>query len=313
MMRDDTAWARELADERERQVRTCATALPHVAVIGDAFVDEYVYADRVRLNPEAPTLCVTEGQRETANGGGANVSNNVAAMLDGVAIVQPVFPDVPWPVKRRYVVDGRIVFRADENDVCEPLPLDIVRHACEGAKCVVVADYGKGAVTDDVWRVVAGAGVPVFAHTKGSPLDCRPDARTWTFFVNEDEYDREPEWCEWHAVISGALVTTYGAEGADVCDLKIRTTPLRVPAFPAKVVDVCGAGDSFMAAYVATWVRGERDAVALLSAGCAAGAAAVEQFGTSVVTWADVLGRCEYAAWKTVREAQPEGLAEVLL
>lgn len=282
-----------LADERAAQAREACR--PRVVVIGDAFVDEYVYADRVRLNPEAPTLCVTTGKRPAsrADGGAANVWHNVWEMLRGVAQVDGIMPQPQreWPVKRRYVVDGAVVFRADENDRCNPIDPERVRRACAGATAIVVADYGKGAVTDQVWRAVADAGVPVFAHTKDDPnYICVPREALarFTWFVNS--YEFAAHWQSYGDLgdSTSAVVVTRGIDGAGHNSNDERRS---VPAFPANVVDVCGAGDSFMAAYVAAWVRGERDVERLLRAGCAAGAAAVERFGTSVVSWDDVMLR----------------------
>jgi sugar/nucleoside kinase (ribokinase family) len=73
----------------------------------------------------------------------------------------------------------------------------------------------------------------------------------------------------------GAVVATRGAAGAtwqNEHDL------WAVPAAPADVVDVTGAGDAFDAGVLVAWLTGA-DPVEALHAGCAAGAAAVATHG----------------------------------
>jgi ribokinase len=69
----------------------------------------------------------------------------------------------------------------------------------------------------------------------------------------------------------GALVLTLGEQGAQLGDV-------RVPAFPANVVDTTGAGDAFTAAFAVALAEGLSDLEAVRW-GCAAGAHMVEHPG----------------------------------
>jgi ribokinase len=67
------------------------------------------------------------------------------------------------------------------------------------------------------------------------------------------------------------LVLTLGDEGAEL-------DGVRVPAFPATVVDTTGAGDAFTAAFAVALAEG-RDELEAVRRGCAAGAHMVEHAG----------------------------------
>ncbi len=69
----------------------------------------------------------------------------------------------------------------------------------------------------------------------------------------------------------GTLVLTLGEQGAQLGDV-------RVPAFPADVVDTTGAGDAFTAAFAVALAEGRSDLEAVRW-GCAAGAHMVEHPG----------------------------------
>ena len=69
----------------------------------------------------------------------------------------------------------------------------------------------------------------------------------------------------------GTLVLTLGEQGAQLGDV-------RVPAFPADVVDTTGAGDAFTAAFAVALAEGRSDLEAVRW-GCAAGAHMVEHAG----------------------------------
>jgi len=54
----------------------------HILVIGDLILDEYLFGNINRINPEAPVpvLNVSNNNREHRLGGAANTANNVAAL-----------------------------------------------------------------------------------------------------------------------------------------------------------------------------------------------------------------------------------------
>lgn len=84
-----------------------------------------------------------------------------------------------------------------------------------------------------------------------------------------------------------AIVVTYGVEGSCVYQLH---RSFAGPVLPADPRDSTGAGDAFMAGFIAQWVRGEAaERCALV--GAAWGAAAVEHEGSVPPPWPEVQRR----------------------
>lgn len=77
------------------------------------------------------------------------------------------------------------------------------------------------------------------------------------------------------AALFGAVALKRGAAGAILARGAERLT---VPAPPVDVVDTTGAGDAFLGAFLAAWLRGAEPGACLV-AGNAAGAAAAAAFG----------------------------------
>lgn len=77
------------------------------------------------------------------------------------------------------------------------------------------------------------------------------------------------------AKLAGMVVVKMGARGALVCT---KQQTFRVPAVKARVVDATGAGDSFNAGFLASYLRG-RSPAECAQAGAAAGARSVAHIG----------------------------------
>jgi sugar/nucleoside kinase (ribokinase family) len=77
-----------------------------------------------------------------------------------------------------------------------------------------------------------------------------------------------------------AVVLKLGAEG---CWVESEDLSERVPGLPAEVVDTTGAGDAFVAGFIASMMR-ENDLLGACRAGNAAGARMVSGFG-AVYAW----------------------------
>jgi pseudouridine kinase len=68
-----------------------------------------------------------------------------------------------------------------------------------------------------------------------------------------------------------------GAEGSWICSRGL--DPVHLPAVPAAVVDVTGAGDAMLAGWITAWLRGA-DAVDAAREGHRAAAATIESHHT---------------------------------
>ena len=202
-----------------------------VLVIGDACIDEYRYGDIRRVNPEstAPLLTFTRNQERLG------MAYNVAANLKSFGATAHIRVPSKLSRKIRYV-DLRTqdhLLRID-HDV-EPEPYTVEAHYDYDA--IVISDYNKGFVTDEIiHKIRATFKGPIYMDTKKPNLG---DFSKIYIKINERELFESTSLPD-----QGMLIVTYGAKGAGYLN-KLH----RAPA--TEVVDVCGAGDVFLAALVA--------------------------------------------------------------
>lgn len=197
-----------------------------VLVLGDACVDEYRYGSASRLNPEAPVPVLNIERSEERLGMAFNVAANIQALGARVARFVPK----EWSRKIRYVDSrsGYQLLRVDQDVHPEPCKLPPL----SGYDAVVISDYNKGFVTAQHFAEIAERFFgPVFVDTKKFHL---PAYENFTYKINELEnasLDHRPE----------NLIVTLGNRG---CAYQGKI----YKADSINVVDVCGAGDVFLAA-----------------------------------------------------------------
>lgn len=172
----------------------------HVLVVGDLMLDRYIVGDVERISPEAPVPVLRHVQRYARPGGAANVAMNLAGLGVQASLAGVVGRDADGAELRALlaethidasgVVDGsiptisktRIVGRTQQmlrldvesRDAIVSEDLDAVLqgvHAqLESVDAVILSDYAKGVLTEDVCRGVIGEarrrGVKVFVDPK---------------------------------------------------------------------------------------------------------------------------------------------------
>ena len=207
-----------------------------ILVVGDVCLDETVHVHQTRTNPENNSPLYTELYTTIKHG----MASNVVAGLRELGFENVVFkkPGYPYSVKKRIVCDNNMVMRLDNDQVCEPCwftDLDFSEF-----DCVVISDYNKGFVTDktieEICKNFFGRG-PVFLDTKKSDLNRYNGC---IVKINQQECLNAT------SLPDNYLIVTQGASGATYKGYSY-------PALVVDCVDVCGAGDSFLAGMVWAW------------------------------------------------------------
>jgi D-beta-D-heptose 7-phosphate kinase / D-beta-D-heptose 1-phosphate adenosyltransferase len=302
-----------------------------VVVLGDVMLDSWIYGHVERISPEAPVPVLRADRCREMLGGAGNVAHNIAA-LGGRAVLIGVIGDdaagrrvreladesgkspasvVPRLVvstqastirKIRYVAAGQQVLRVDEET---PLPVDAsvaqqlveyCEEALTGADAVILSDYAKGALTDDVLQQVIfacrSARKPVVADPKsrdfsryssvtvltpnrlealaGTGIDCDDEAMT-----------EEAGRVALTQTGAEAVLITRGADGLSIIP---RGSPaIHIGTRARSVFDVSGAGDTLVATLALSLASGASLIDAARLANAAAGIA-VEKAGTATVS-----------------------------
>ena len=253
-----------------------------VLLIGDSCTDVYVYGDVKRLNPEAP-VPILEPKREESNKGMAwNVFDNLKAF--GLSVF--MLTNEEKIIKTRYIHEksNQQILRVDNEPEIKPLPYEPpfiedrsayhkpphVVPPKDWYDALVISDYDKGFLNvQQICELVGWFDGPIFIDSKKTVLP------TQGCFVKINQTEKK--------LLNGDynnLIVTKGAGGADY-------DGVNYPAEKTKIVDVVGAGDTFLAALVYFHLLYGNIEEAIPFANKAA-AIAVQNFGTYVLTEEDV-------------------------
>ena len=296
-----------------------------VQCIGDIMLDRFVEGTVERISPEAPIPVIRVEHQDAMLGGAGNVARNIAALgaravlhavigddepgrelarLAEAAAEAHLIADVarPTTVKTRFMAGAQQLLRAD-HETTAPIAAAIGAALLRGiddaaARCqaVVLSDYGKGVLTDDLWAaIIAGAqarGVPVLVDPKHGPFERyrgatvltpnRAELAAATGRTCVDDHDI----AEAARVLLGvceaeALVVTRGGRGLSV--VRRDGAVAHVPAAQRReVYDVSGAGDTVIAVLAAALAVGA-DLTAAAALANAAGGIVVGKARTAVV------------------------------
>ena len=261
-------------------------------VVGDQMVDRYWKGRIVRLNPERHSAPLLNYQEVVDRpGGAANVAANLEAMGAEVVLVSQRAGAI---VKNRLLdeYDG-VVARFDQDNECQPISPNKIVEAADGCCAVIVSDYGKGAIDQYVVDQVKALDLPTFADVK-----VRPDRWSqWceVMFPNEHEYAMHKDDYRW----SRLVVIKCGARGAKVLQRGMQLDGMVAPQANC-VKNVAGAGDTVVAAYVASYMAlgltkpPEYRTKFSLRLSMEFAAAAVAEPLTAAPTFADVYGPCTW-------------------
>lgn len=208
----------------------------NVLLIGDSCMDEYYYGTVERLSPEAPVPVLKITHWQMKPGMAANVKENLQALGLDIDFMTGGIRSV----KKRYIDERskQHIIRVDED---KPNPPFTVREslALNQYDVIVISDYDKGFITyDNVQEIRKQFQGPIFIDTKKRDLK---QFEGCFVKINETESNAATSRCS-------NIITTLGSRGAEY-NGKI------YPAPEVEIVDVCGAGDTFLAALVLQYLK----------------------------------------------------------
>lgn len=199
-----------------------------ILLIGDKGADFYIYGNVNRISPEAPVPIFTANAAIEKPGMADNVRLNLEALGCDVTFIHG---DVS---EKERLIDERSkqqIIRID-RDVKSP-PILVNKEMLAGYDAIVISDYNKGSVTYELIEQAIKTKSLVFVDTKKTDLERMQGA--WVK-INELEYSKIKSECT-------GLIVTKGDKGAEAKWHDFSTSAPKV-----EVVDVTGAGDTFLAA-----------------------------------------------------------------
>jgi bifunctional ADP-heptose synthase (sugar kinase/adenylyltransferase) len=200
----------------------------NILLIGDACIDVYQYGTIDRLSPEAPVPVFVPTHQDSKPGMSGNVRVNLEVLGCEVTFLHGEVSEKERLIDER---SRQQIVRIDRDVKSNPITLS--KDTLLGYDAIVISDYNKGTVSYDIIEEAIATRIPVFVDTKKTDLDRMQGA--WVK-INELEYSKIKSECS-------GLIVTRGAKGADIIHYD-----MHCPAPKVEVVDVTGAGDTFLAA-----------------------------------------------------------------
>jgi D-beta-D-heptose 7-phosphate kinase/D-beta-D-heptose 1-phosphate adenosyltransferase len=266
-----------------------------VLVIGDLMLDHYVWGRVQRISPEAPVPVVDVTSESVMLGGAGNVFLNLSALGASVQVCGVVGQDAagetlldvlrghgasvegivceegrPTTQKTRVVAHQQQVVRFDREFRGGIAPktrarlLDYIDNHIESVRCVVVSDYAKGVISDDVMkRLMASASrrdvtvmvdpkVPHMAYYRGAhivtPNHLEASQATGIEIVDDESLRRAGRQLL-ESLGAQAVLVTRGEHGMSLFEADGAES--HIPTVAKQVFDVTGAGDTVIATLAA--------------------------------------------------------------
>ncbi len=299
-------------------------------VVGDVMLDRYVVGEVNRISPEAPVPILTVESERAVAGGAANVALNAAelgAQVESVGWfgsddqgnqlrsllgeqgieVDPAlrFGSAPTISKTRVMASNQQICRVDREEGPEAYEPDlnqlgeVLRAKAEKADAVILSDYGKGFVTNELISLVREVSPFLSVDPKPSRLldYSKPDLLTPNRHEALEMAGRsrlsrgslpqeEIVGLIFEKFDPGLLAITLGADGM----LLARNGKVEkiMPTAAREVFDVSGAGDTVISSLTLALVAGADLEQAAELANVAAGIV-VAKVGTATASPDEIL------------------------
>lgn len=312
-----------------------------ILVVGDLMLDEYVWGDVERISPEAPVPVVNVRSESIRLGGASNVVQNLKRLgADPVQVsvcgrdsagerYMGMLSDMGCRCEGILRSEARVTTlktrimagkqyqivrvdreRIDDLSTEERENLqEFFDSEIDRSKGVIVSDYGKGVVTEELLSHIIGR-----CREKGVLVSVDPKVRHFSLYKGvdtmtpnikeafkglEQEYRsdismKEIEDMGWKLLDRlgiKSLVITLGRQGMAVFE-RSQGEWLQMPTFAREVFDVTGAGDTVISTLTAVLSTGASLKDAAFIANHAAGLAEGE-VGTATIGFDDIIESLE--------------------
>jgi len=302
----------------------------NIIVIGDIMLDKYIWGKVNRISPEAPVPVVNIEKTEYRVGGAGNVASNLSELKCHASIltitgddhnseilatrlrkhnVLPLFEkdhSRSTTVKSRILAQRQQLVRMDQektspfSDSQTNKLLSLLNSHSNQLDAVILSDYDKGLLSENfIKKIISNfRKIPLIIDPKARDYErykgatvIKPNYQEFCDAINKDQlpldkFDQFAKKLVDNYDFNG-LIVTLGERGVYYYDNgKSRI----IPTEAHEVYDVSGAGDTFTAAFTASYVI-SNDFYLSARIGNLASAVAVEKVGTAAVTRKELLAK----------------------
>jgi D-glycero-beta-D-manno-heptose-7-phosphate kinase len=311
-----------------------------ILVIGDVILDRYVYGDVSRISPEAPVPVVKIEKEVVVVGGAANTANNISSLGAEAFLVGVVGNDPSKEIllreldircinrsgividsfvntieKTRVVGNSHQLVRIDYetvkklSDETEEKLMSNIEKYMEKCDIIVVSDYGKGIVTENLMRKIKK-----LSNIQGKKIIVDPKPKNYEFY--KDVFIITPNSKEAYEIsksqntieagnilrekMNSHVLVTEGPKGMTLFELGKKE--VYIPTKSTEVYDVSGAGDTVTATIALCIASGMELKDAAVVANYAAGIV-VRKAGTATVSKEELKGAMRWEISDYLKES----------
>jgi D-beta-D-heptose 7-phosphate kinase/D-beta-D-heptose 1-phosphate adenosyltransferase len=217
-----------------------------ITIVGENCLDVFIYGTIERLCPEAPVPVFKPEKKITNKGMIGNIEENIKSMFNDFTII--TYTQKSQIIKTRIVEEksNHMVVRIDEGEEKTIDNLNIDDNFIENLKSsdiVIVSDYDKGFLSiNDIKKIGENSKLSILDTKK--KLD-NETIRKFTFIkLNEKEYMNNLQLESFENII-----ITLGSKGAQF------QNNLYPSNSPKETIDVSGAGDTFVTAFIINFFK----------------------------------------------------------
>lgn len=221
-----------------------------ILVIGEICIDEFIYGKCTRLNPEAPTPVFIEKRRTSNKGMAGNVAENLFS-LGGDFTISGIHQRNPIK-KMRYVdeTSNYILLRVDSEDNIDRIAIgDKMIEQIETADLVVISDYNKGFLYPEDLLLISDIAKASIIDTK-KPIRFEWAENFDLIKMNNNEWENPAHDPHAKRAMTPKTIITQGKHGAIWNGKSFK-------GIEVDVMDVAGAGDSFLAGFAHKWLSSD--------------------------------------------------------
>jgi D-beta-D-heptose 7-phosphate kinase/D-beta-D-heptose 1-phosphate adenosyltransferase len=210
-----------------------------VLVIGERCDDIFIYGDTPRLSPEGPAP-VFIPKKEVYNGGmGENVMTNLIALNIDVEFIY----QHSSITKTRHIHEpsNTLLLRIDEEKNIDNIGNRLPKLDFWEYQMIVISDYNKGFLTEEDIAYIGFKHPNVICDTKKQLGEWCKDLRF--IKLNRSEYQNNIEFISKNDWILEKLIITLDKDGC-------MYDGVTYPTEQVEIMDISGAGDTFVAGFV---------------------------------------------------------------
>ena len=296
-----------------------------ILVVGDLILDRYIWGTVRRISPEAPVPIVEITDENFLLGGASNVAHNIVSLgakatVVGVAgrdragdvlreilnekgiLCNGIVQDArPTTVKTRIVAHSQQVVRFDRENRDRvdgrslTMMLDYLREAIPSHDAVIISDYKKGVVSQNLVKEIVRHAKPKnvfvavdpkvshFRFYKGVSIvtpNLTEASSASGIEIKDEKTLIQAGKALLKKIACDAVLITRGEHGMSLFE---KSHVVHIPTVAQQVFDVTGAGDTVVATFALAHVSGANMEQSAVIANHAAGIV-VGEVGTAVVT-----------------------------